>query len=45
LDAGISQTHFSKIEDGKVAMPRLNTARKIAAALGATLDEVWPVDE
>jgi DNA-binding XRE family transcriptional regulator len=43
LDAGISQTHFTKIEDGKV-MPRLDTARKVAKALDATLDEAWPVE-
>lgn len=42
--AGMSQTHWQKIESGEVAVPRLDTARKVAAALDATLDEVWPVE-
>ena len=44
-NAGIPQSHWQKIEDGVVAMPRLDTARRVAKALDATLDEVWPVED
>ena len=43
MNAGISQTHWQKIESGEV-LPRLDTCRKVAKALDATLDEVWPVE-
>lgn len=37
---GVSQSAISKYETG-VALPSLNTARKIAAALDCTIDELF----
>lgn len=37
---GVSQSAISKYETG-VALPSLNTARKIASALGCTIDELF----
>lgn len=42
--AGISPSHMNKIEHG-VETPRLETAARIAAALGVALDAIAPVTE
>lgn len=42
--AGISPSHMNKIEKG-VEMPKLETAVRIAKALGVALDAIAPVIE
>ncbi len=42
--AGISATTMSEIVRGEV-MPSLGTARKIAKALGKSIEEIWPDEE
>jgi transcriptional regulator with XRE-family HTH domain len=39
--AGISQVQISRYENGR-RTPRLSSARRIAAALDATVDQVFP---
>ncbi len=42
--AGISATTMSEIVRGDV-VPSLGTARKIAKALGKSIEEIWPEEE
>ena len=42
--AGISATTMSEIVRGEV-VPSLGTARKIARALGKSIEEIWPEEE
>lgn len=42
--AGISPSHMNKIENG-VESPRIETAARIAKALGVSLDAIAPVIE
>ena len=42
--AGISATTMSEIVRGEV-VPSLGTARKIAKALGKSIEEIWPEEE
>jgi len=39
--AGLQQSHVSKLVNGK-GSPSLNTAAKVASALGVTVEDVWP---
>lgn len=39
--AGLPRQHLSDIERG-VMRPRIDTAQKIAVALGVTVDEIFP---
>jgi DNA-binding XRE family transcriptional regulator len=39
--AGVSISTIAKLEAGKFP-PRLETARAISKALGASIDELWP---
>lgn len=39
--AGITQVALSHLETRR-AQPRLTTARALAAALGVSVDELWP---
>ena len=41
--AGLEQPHISKLVTGK-RRPSLNTAQKVAKALGVGVDDVWPVE-
>lgn len=41
--ANLSISTVAKVEQGKTA-PALDTARAIAAALGVTIDEIWPAN-
>jgi putative transcriptional regulator len=43
--AGVDQTTISDIERGKSKNPSLETARKIADALGVTVDDIFPATE
>jgi len=38
---GIGESHLNRILNGKMT-PRVELATRIAAALGATVDELWP---
>lgn len=40
--SGVSQWTMSRIERGLALPPRLDVARKIAAAYQSTIDELWP---
>jgi len=39
---GLTQSGYSKIERGTTT-PDLRLARRIAAVLGASIDELWPL--
>jgi DNA-binding XRE family transcriptional regulator len=39
--AGVSQSYWGSVERGE-SVPTLAVARRIAKALGFTLDELWP---
>jgi len=41
--AGVSQSHFSQIELGRIT-PDADLARKIAATLGVTVEELFGTD-
>lgn len=41
--AGISESHLSLISHGK-RIPTIVIARRVAAALGTTVDALWPVE-
>lgn len=40
--AGLDQTTISDIERGRNRNPSLDSARRIAEALGCTVDEIFP---
>jgi transcriptional regulator with XRE-family HTH domain len=40
--AGFALSYYQQVEDGE-SMPTLPKARDLAAALGCTVDELWPV--
>lgn len=40
--AGVSSWTMSRIERGLALPPRLDVARRIAAAYQSTIDELWP---
>ena len=41
--AGLPRQHVSDLERG-VMRPRIDTAQKLAAALGVTVDDLFPAD-
>jgi transcriptional regulator with XRE-family HTH domain len=42
IKAGISAQHLNAIESGKIQMPRVDVAMRIADALGAKVSELFP---
>jgi len=42
--SGIQRPYITKLCGGKID-PRISTGRLIAASLGCTIDELWPMDE
>jgi transcriptional regulator with XRE-family HTH domain len=43
-EIGISRSHWQDLASGRVE-PKLGTARRVAAALGVTVDEAWPPEQ
>lgn len=42
-DAGFALSYYQEVEAGE-SMPTLAKARALAAALGASVDDLWPPD-
>lgn len=42
---GIAAPNLSRLENDPDADPKISTAKKLARALGCTLDDLFPMDE